>query len=122
MVRRLAWAVLAVAAALALAGCSDGDGTAGVDGEVAAGPSGRVGIGMQDNFFTRDVARVEVAKNPTNPDSASSKMVWLTVRSGMVWRKPLFIAGLLALLAPLFHALARGAFESKRWSQSDHAG
>ncbi len=47
--RRVVWALAAVAAVLLLAGCSEGEE-----------PDGRVGIGMQDNFFTRDVTRIEV--------------------------------------------------------------
>ncbi len=43
--------LVAMGAALLLAGCSDAD---------AGDPDGRVSIGMQDNFFTRDVTRVEV--------------------------------------------------------------
>ena len=51
MRRRFVWALAAVAAMLLLAGCSDAD---------AADPDGRVSIGMQDNFFTRDVTRIAV--------------------------------------------------------------
>ena len=46
----LPWLLLALGAGLLLAGCS----AAG-----AGEPDGRVTIGMQDNFFTRDVTRIE---------------------------------------------------------------
>lgn len=53
MVRRVVWGLLAVGAAVLLGGCSG-------DAEAGEGPSGRVSIGMQDNFFTRDVTRIGV--------------------------------------------------------------
>lgn len=53
MLRRVLWGVLAMLAGVLLAGCS---GDAGAAGD----PAGRVQIGMQDNFFTRDVTRVAV--------------------------------------------------------------
>ena len=68
------------------------------------------------------VGRIELAKNPSRAEVAFHRDVRLRVRAGMPWRTPLFLAGLFALLAPLFHAMARAAFEAKRWSQSDHAG
>jgi len=77
---------------------------------------------LRDPEIGNYVARIELAKNPSRKEVAFHRDVTLKVRAGVAWRTPLFLAGLLALLAPLFHALARGAFETKRWSQSDHAG
>lgn len=50
MRRGLVAVLVALGAALLLAGCSDAG---------AGAPDGRVSIGMQDNFFTRDVTRIE---------------------------------------------------------------
>lgn len=50
MRRTLLLTGLLLGAAVLLAGCSDAD---------AGEPDGRVSIGMQDNFFTRDVTRIE---------------------------------------------------------------
>lgn len=52
MLRRLPWALLVLACGVLLAGCGSDD--------AVAEPAGRLQIGMQDNFFTRDVSRIDV--------------------------------------------------------------
>lgn len=68
------------------------------------------------------VGRVEVARNPSKTHTSDLKGLKLKVVRDKPWRSPLLLLALYALLAPLFLVLAKGAFETKRWSESDHAG
>ncbi len=68
------------------------------------------------------VGRVEVARNPSKTHTSDLKGLKLTVIRDKPWRSPLLLLALYALLAPLALVLAKGAFETKRWSESDHAG
>jgi len=68
------------------------------------------------------VGRVEIARNPSKTPSSDLKGLKLTVTLDKPWRSPLFLLFFYALLAPLALVLAKGAFETKRWSESDHAG
>ncbi len=68
------------------------------------------------------VGRLEVARNPSKPPSTVAKNVKIKVVLDKPWRAPLMLLVFYALLAPIALVLAKGAFETRRWSESDHAG
>jgi len=68
------------------------------------------------------VGRVEVARNPKVPPLAGLKSIQLLVVHDRPWRSPIFLLAFYAVLAPLALMMAKGAFETRRWSESDHAG
>ena len=67
------------------------------------------------------VVRLEVAKSPVAITAMSGKQVTLEVRRDVPWRPFTILAVLMPFGIPLALALARGAFESRRWANSDHA-
>lgn len=68
------------------------------------------------------VGRVEISRNPAVTPSSDLKGMKLTVTRDKPWRTPLLLLAFYAMLAPMALVLARGAFETRRWSESDHAG
>jgi hypothetical protein len=68
------------------------------------------------------VGRIQVAWHPDKPGQTDLGGLKLTVIRDKPWRAPLFLLAFYALLAPIVLVLAKGAFETKRWSESDHAG